>query len=244
MIEVKNISKELFSDSGLKKYELKNISLNIQPGKVTTILGASGSGKSTLLKIISSLDLEFCGDVINPTNKKIVYIPSGPSSFPWLNVTENITFNNNISKDEIDRLIKLVELDGYEKFYPNNKSSGFRLRIALARSLANNPSVVIMDDTFHLMDNQTKRELYALITSINQKEKITFLLATTNIQEALLLSDHIYLLRSNSVEGIQKQKVGLELSNLESPQSQLILQSHIEKIIQKLNPEELAKISF
>ena len=245
MIEVKNISKELYSDSGLKKYELKNISLTIHPGKVTTILGASGSGKSTLLKIISALSSKSNGEVLNSSDQKIVYIPSSPSSFPWLSVTENITFNNkSITKAEVSRLIGLVELDGYENFFPNNKSLGFRFRVSLARSLANNPSLTILDDPFKLMDTQTKRELYTLVASINKKEGITFLLGTTNIQEAIILSDHVYLLRSHSIEGVLKEKAGIDIKNIDSSQSHSILQNHIEKIIQKLNSEELAKISF
>ncbi len=245
MIEIKNISKELFGESGLKRYELKNISFPIQPGKITSILGSSGSGKTTLLKLIASLGLPSGGQIINASGKKIIYIPTEPSSFPWLSVKENISFGlSKCSDGEINRLLGLVGLDGYSSFYPNNKSLGFRFRISLARSLAHNHALILLDNPFCKMDALTRNEIYNLIAAINSNESITFILATSNVHEAVLLSDHVYLLRSGLIEGVQKEKLQVNFEQLNSHEIHSTIRSHIETILGKLNPEELSKISF
>jgi ABC-type nitrate/sulfonate/bicarbonate transport system ATPase subunit len=245
MIEVKNICKEIFSTSGLKRYELKNISFPIEPGKITSVIGAAGSGKSTLLKIICSLELPTSGEIKKELNDKIVYLPSKPSSFPWLTVYDNVSFGiKNKADSEIKRLIRLVGLDGYEKFYPNNKSFGFRFRVSVARSLAHKPALILLDDLFRLMDSITKEEIYSLLQEINQKEKTTFLLATSSISEALILSDYVYLLNSDRVENVLDQRLDNLNENKIDYQKNDAIRQHIKNILCKLNPDELSKISL
>jgi len=198
MIEIKNLSKEYSSDIGFRTVVLKNISFKIPGGKITSIIAPTGSGKSVLLKIISGLEEQTSGDVINPTEGKIIFIPSAPSSFPWFNVHDNVKFGlEKWDEKNIKELINLVGLEGYDTFHPDNKSLGFRFRIALARSLAHNPAVVILDEPFNQMDVQTKNEIYFLIRAINKIKNTSFLLATTNLTEALFLSDKIYLMKKN-----------------------------------------------
>lgn len=201
MIEIKNLLKEYSSDTGFRTVVLKNISFKIPGGKITSIIAPTGSGKSVLLKIISGLEEQTSGDVINPTEGKIIFIPSAPSSFPWLNVFENVKFGlDKWDEKNIKALINLVGLEGYDTFYPDNKSLGFRFRIALARSLAHNPAVVLLDEPFNQMDVQTKNEIYFLIREINKIKNTSFLLATTNLTEALFLSDRIFIMKKNPAE--------------------------------------------
>ena len=105
---------------------------------------------------------------------------------------------------KIKSLIALVGLEGYESFYPNNKSYGFRFRIALARSLAHQPDVILLDEPFNQMDIKTKQEILLLIRDAHKTLKTTFLLANTNITEALFLSDDIYLMKKNPRKLIHK----------------------------------------
>ncbi|MBA4406172.1 hypothetical protein C0389_02740 [bacterium] len=201
MIEIKNISRKYSSNVGSQPIELKDISFQLIDGKITSILAPADSGTSLLLKIISGLEEQTTGEVLKPVDAKIIYIPSTPSSFPWLNVFQNVKFGlDKWNEKEINEFIRLVGLEGYEKFYPDNKSLGFRFRIALARSLANNPSAILLDEPFNQMDYQTKQEMYSLVRAVNGKNKTTFLLSTSNITEAIFVSDKIYLMKNNPVE--------------------------------------------
>lgn len=217
MIEIKNLSKEYSSDIDFRTVVLRNISFKIPVGKIASIIAPTGSGKSVLLKIISGLEEQTSGDVINPTEGKIIFIPSAPSSFPWLNVFENVKFGlDKWDEKNIKDLINLVGLEGYDTFYPDNKSLGFRLRIALARSLAHNPFLILLDEPFTQMDVQTKNELYILIRVINKIKGIGFLLATTNLTEALFLSDRICIMKKNPAEIHSEMDIDLPTNRNES----------------------------
>jgi len=248
MIEVKNISKEYADDNGFKNVILKDVSLNIPSEKITSVIAPNGSGKSLLLKIISGLEQATSGEVINSRDRKIVYIPSQPSSFPWLNVEENISLGlQKKDSSEIKSIIKFVGLEGYELFYPNNKSYGFRFRIALARSLAHNPAAILLDEPFHQMDLQTKKEILLLILEAQNTFKTTFLLATTNITEALFLSDNIYLMKKSPGEIISDLPVDLpkERNELIFDSEKFIqLRSQIEKSFKKIDSQKLFNLSI
>ncbi len=195
MIELKNISKEYIAETGFKKVVLKNISCRFQEEKITSIIASKNSGLTTLCKIVCDLETVSDGEIKEDSKRKKNFLPSEPSSFPWRSVFDNITLGlTSFDKDEIIRLIKLAGLEGYEKFHPHNNSLGFRFRISLARSLSRKPLLIVIDNSFCSMDHQTKNEIYSLLKGINQTERIGFLVATTNVTEALLLSDRIYLL--------------------------------------------------
>ena len=248
MIEVKNISKEYKDVNGFKNIILKNVSLSISSEKITSVIAPSGSGKSTLLKIISGLEHTTHGEVIKNENQKIIYIPSQPSSFPWLNVEENISLGLLIKDPtKIKSIIRFVGLEGYESFHPNNKSYGFRFRIALARSLAHHPAVILLDEPFNQMDLKTKKEILLLIQEAQNTLKTTFLLATTNITEALFLSDKIYLMKKNPGEIISDLLVELpkERNELIYDSEKFIqLRSQIEKSFKKIDSQKLFNLSI
>ncbi len=197
MIEIKNISKYYVDDFGYKIELFENISFDIASNKITTLIAPSGTGKTSLLKIVSGLEIPSNGEVINK-NETVIFIPSEPSTFPWLNTEENIIYAlKEKDRKEINEIIKITGLEGYEKHYPNNKSIGYRFRVALARSLARKPSLIVIDEPFNKMDELTKLELYQLIRTVTETLRITFLFSTTNISEAIFLSDYIYLLQKN-----------------------------------------------
>ncbi|MFA7229531.1 MAG: ATP-binding cassette domain-containing protein, partial [Melioribacteraceae bacterium] len=195
MIEIKNLSKIYLLPPGSDTVILKNISLRLPEGKITALFAPGHSGKSLLLKIVSGLESPDSGDIINKNRGKIIFLPSAPSSFPWLSVSDNIKLGlTNSNETDITTIIHLVGLEGYESFYPANKSIGFRFRIALARSLAHNPSVILIDESFRMMDDRTRMESYNLLRRINSERGTTFFIATANLPEAIFLSDKIYLM--------------------------------------------------
>jgi len=205
VLDVKNITKHYSGPAGSKETIFENLSFSVgEEHNITSILAPFGGGKSTLLKILSGLDNDYTGELLLYGNKlinKLPLIPEKPASFPWLNVEGNIKLINSIpgnnkklSQNEIQDLIDLTGLTSYEGHFPNNKSYGFRFRIALARTLVVSPPIVFLDDPFKQMDSETKDEIFELLTKIASIKKIKFLFASSNISEAALLADKILLL--------------------------------------------------
>ncbi len=248
MIEIKNLSKEFHSEIGTKNLVLKQASFDIKDGKITSLIAESGSGKSVLLKIIAGIEKSTSGEVLNPSGKKIILIPSAPSSFPWLNVYENVRFGlEEFNEAEIKKLIAFVGLEGYETFYPDNKSTGFRFRIALARSLAHNPSAILLDEPFNQMESLVKNEIYSLLRKINKIKNTSFLLATSNLEEALFLSDKILLLKKHPAEVFAEFNVDLPAERGKSIYSNakfLSLQREIEDTFNRVKSQSLFNFSI
>lgn len=206
LLSVNKVSKSFTRLAGAMVGVLDNISFDIEKkekgGQFISVLASFGSGKSTLLKIICGIekpdsgDVLFNGKLLNGINGKVIFIPEKPSSFPWLDVKENVQFGTGVKKP-VQEFIDDVGLTGYEKHHPDNDSIGFRFRISLARALALNPEIILLDDPFKRMNSQTRDEIYDVIRSVMNKYNTTFLLATTNISEAVYLSNKIYLMKKN-----------------------------------------------
>ncbi|OGU71844.1 MAG: hypothetical protein A2V93_12155 [Ignavibacteria bacterium RBG_16_34_14] len=203
LLKLESINKTYSSETGMNFNVLEDISFEIpssETGTITTILAPFGSGKSTLLKIISGLTEPTGGKVYfdGSEKKKIVpLIPEKPASFPWFSVKQNIEFGLKLSKNkkyDLIQLIELVGLSGYKDHFPHNKSLGFRFRISLARALALNPSLILIDDSVKLINKESKEEIYNLLNELSSHQKQNFILATTNLLEAIRLSDKIILM--------------------------------------------------
>ncbi|MHB8905577.1 MAG: ABC transporter ATP-binding protein [Melioribacteraceae bacterium] len=248
MIEIKNITKEYFTDAGFKISVLKDITLKVVDKKITSVIAPSGSGKSTLLKIISGLEEPTSGVVVNPSAQKIILIPAAPSSFPWLNVFDNVKFGlNKYDEKQIQLLINLVGLEGYNTFHCDNRSLGFRFRISLARSLAHNPALILLDEPFGDMDVKTKDEILLLIRKINYTLGITFLLATSNLTEALFLSDKVYLMKKDPGEIISESDIELSTErdgSTYSSESFKQLRNKISSAFEQIESQKLVNLSI
>lgn len=217
-LEIKNLSKFIIPENqsnskyGFRKSIFENLSFKIQNDnehKIFSILSPFGSGKTTLLKIIAGLEKASSGEIylndklVNATTNKIAYIPTLSSSLPWLTVKENLELVFKINSQKIDeelinKVIKIVNLDGYENFIPNKNSIGFRLRISLARAIINQPFFILLDEPFIKLDYDTKNELYQLLKEIKNILNITFIIATSSISEAIELSDKILIFNPNN----------------------------------------------
>ncbi len=192
--------------------ELKNFNLeiDIQQCSINSFICYDKSA-SALLKIVGNVEDNFEGTVTFKENSRTIYIPQKSSSFPWINVEENIKYvaeNSEYNVDvygvQIQNLIDDVGLTGYEKHFPDNKSLGFRFRISLARVLALKPSIILIDNSFDKMDEESKFELYELLKKVSSKYNVSFLLTTSDLNEAIYLSENLYLMKAGNSELIDK----------------------------------------
>ena len=183
---------------------IKLINLDVMEGEFLAIVGASGCGKSTMLRIIGGLENQYNGQVI--VNGSSVTKASRDKGFifqdhrllPWLTVKENIQFSlPNSQKNNIELIkenLELVGLSDFENAYPKQLSGGMAQRVAIARALANKPKILLLDEPFGALDAITRMNLQEQILKIWRKEKITMIIVTHDIDEAILLSDRIYIL--------------------------------------------------
>ena len=201
---------------------LNNISLEFPEGKLTTLLGPSGCGKTTLLKIIAGLLPASSGEVV--VEGRTVTGPGPERAFvfqdfalmPWATVMRNVAFGlelRGVARSEREEVaagyIGRVGLKGFEKKYPHELSGGMRQRVGLARALAVNAKVLMMDEPFSAVDEQTRRKFQEDLLELVANERKTFIFVTHSIEEAVYVSDRIVLLhrRPSRVHAIIEPKI-------------------------------------
>ncbi len=201
---------------------LRDISLDFPEGKLTTLLGPSGCGKTTLLKIIAGLLPASSGEVF-VEGKKVVgpgperaFVFQDFALMPWATVIRNVAFGLELrgiptSEREAvaEKYIERVSLKGFEKKYPHELSGGMRQRVGLARALAVDAKVLMMDEPFSAVDEQTRRKFQEDMLDLVSKENKTFIFVTHSIEEAVYVSDRIVLLhrRPSRVSAIIEPKI-------------------------------------
>jgi len=184
-----------------------DISFSVRPGEFLSIIGPSGCGKSTLFNVIGGLltdhlgSVEVAGERIDGPHKSIGMVFQEESTFPWRTVTDNVAFPLELvgmgrgkREERARHFIKLVGLEGFEKRYPGELSGGMRQRVSLARTLASEPKILLMDEPFAALDEQTRLLLGDKVLQIQQQLKQTTLLITHNITEAVQMSDRILVM--------------------------------------------------
>jgi NitT/TauT family transport system ATP-binding protein len=186
---------------------LRNINLQFERGKLTTLLGPSGCGKTTLLKIIAGLVPSTSGEI--RVNGKIVTGPGPERAFvfqdfalmPWATVLRNVAFGlelKGVPQAERNRVAKHyiseVGLTGFEEKYPHELSGGMRQRVGIARAFSVNADVLLLDEPFSAVDEQNRRKFQEDLLQLVEKERKTFLFVTHSIEEAVYVSDRIVLL--------------------------------------------------
>ncbi len=183
------------------------LSLSVKHGEFLSVIGPSGCGKSTLFNIIGGLQGGFDGtvtvggDPIRGPHPAIGMVFQEESTFPWRTVLDNVAFPLEILKmgkkeryEKARHFIAMVGLDGFEKRYPAELSGGMRQRVSLARTLAFEPKILLMDEPFAALDEQTRLLLGDKVLQIQQDLKQTTLLITHNITEAVQLSDRVLVM--------------------------------------------------
>lgn len=208
-IVVKAITKEYRMKTGLFQ-ALQQVSLHVLQNEFVSLVGPSGCGKSTLLRIIAGLDeptsgtMTVSGHPIEGSGADRGMVFQSYTLFPWLTVRENIEFGLSLKKmpkkqrKEIsDHYLKLVSLIPFADSYPKELSGGMKQRVAIARALANSPEVLLMDEPFAALDAQTKSDMQELLLEIWEREKTTVLFITHDIEEAIFLSQRVYVMQSH-----------------------------------------------
>ncbi|MCC9805299.1 ABC transporter ATP-binding protein [Streptococcus agalactiae] len=212
IIAFKNVSK-VFEDSNT--VVLKDINFELEEGKFYTLLGASGSGKSTILNIIAGLleastgDIYLDGKRINdvPTNKRDVHtVFQNYALFPHMTVFENVAFPLKLKKMDkkeiqkrVQETLKMVRLEGFEKRAIQKLSGGQRQRVAIARAIINQPKVVLLDEPLSALDLKLRTEMQYELSELQQRLGITFVFVTHDQEEALAMSDWIFVMNEGEI---------------------------------------------
>lgn len=180
---------------------LDNIHFSVEEGEFLMLLGPSGSGKSSILRLLAGLIPPTKGKIFRKENLKLSFIFQGFALFPWLTVEENVAFGlhmEGIAKHErITRAraqIETMGLTGFEHAYPRELSGGMKQRVGIARALATNPDVILLDEPFSALDSFTAKKLREDLLRIWQERKVTIVMVTHLIEEAVLLADRIAVL--------------------------------------------------
>ena len=186
---------------------LKNMSLEFPRGQLTSLLGPSGCGKTTLLKIIAGLleptsgEIEVNGKAVTGPGPDRAFVFQDFALLPWASVLRNVAFGlelRGVARSEreaiAEKYIKDVGLAGFEKSYPHELSGGMRQRVGLARALSVDAQVLLMDEPFSAVDEQTRRKFQEDLLSLVQNENKTFIFVTHSIEEAVYVSDQIAIL--------------------------------------------------
>lgn len=207
-LRAEKVTKKFANNQGDKVTALDGLDLHIKKGEFISLLGPSGCGKSTFLRLVAGLEERTSG-VLQLDEKTITgagrdrgVVFQQYSLLPWLHVWENVAFalkkDKSISKAKAKELayhyVDLVGLEGFETYYPSQLSGGMQQRVAIARALVYKPALLLMDEPFGALDAQIRREMQDLLLNIWQTEKCSVLFVTHDVDEAIYLSDRVYVM--------------------------------------------------
>ncbi len=206
-LTIRDLSKTFATEKGEQVAALGGINLSVEDEEFVCILGPSGCGKTTLLRIIAGLEsptsgsIQLDGQVLTGPSPRMAMIFQEYSLFPWRTVLENVAFGLEVQgKEREDRIgiarryLDLVGLAPFEKNFPYELSGGMRQRVAVARALAIEPGVLLMDEPFGALDAQTRNLMQLELQEIWRKTRKTILFVTHSVDEAVFLADRIVVL--------------------------------------------------
>ncbi|MGE0627990.1 MAG: ABC transporter ATP-binding protein [Hyphomicrobiaceae bacterium] len=207
ILEIKGVSKTYDIDGAAPVRALDGVDLSVANGEFVSVIGPSGCGKSTLFGIIAGLLDEYQGQVlidghsVNGTHKDVGVVFQEESTFPWRTTLENVAFPLELEgvrrrerEERARHFIRLVGLEGFENHYPSQLSGGMKQRTAVARTLAYEPRIMLLDEPFGALDEQTRILLGDKLLDIWSTLNQTMLLITHNITEAVQLSDRVVVM--------------------------------------------------
>ena len=212
-IDCRNIQKTYTVD-GHPLPVLKGIDLYIPEKSITVILGRSGCGKTTLLRLIGGLDQPDSGEIHFGADHKTAFVFQEARLMPWLNVWDNVVFGlkkQNYENNDIQNIIDIVGLKGFEKAYPHQLSGGMQQRVSLARALAYDPTFIMMDEPLAALDYFTRNQMQQELIRLQKKRGASILFVTHSIDEALLLGHRIVILDN----GVIKKEFQIDADNTE-----------------------------
>ena len=222
ILKVKNLSK-IYHNENQEILALKDVNFNVQDKEFISIVGPSGCGKSTILTILANIMEKSKGEITyNIKNPKLGYMLQEDSLFPWKTVLENaclgLEIKKQLTKDNKQKVIDLLKKYGLKDFinnYPDSLSGGLKQRVALIRTLALNPDILLLDEPFSALDYQTRLSLSDDLYNIIKKENKTAIMVTHDIAEAISMSDKIIIISNRP--GTVKKILDINLENKSTP---------------------------
>ncbi|MBE1447010.1 ABC transporter ATP-binding protein [Paenibacillus sp. OAS669] len=251
MIEITGVSKTFHQRTGGSFTAIDNVSLTIQKGEFVSLLGPSGCGKSTLLNLVAGLEQAEQGSITvngkpckEPGPDRVVVFQEH-ALFPWLTVLDNVAFGlkqKGVGKKEREELameqIKSVHLSRFADRYPHELSGGMKQRAAIARALAMDPEILLMDEPFAALDEQTRLILHKELEDIWMRTRKTILFITHNIREAVILSDRVLVMSTRP--GTIKKEFAVQAARPRDWSDPLL--HHVENSIMDALADELEKV--
>ena len=221
LLKINDLSKIYYTKLGCVE-ALKNVNLDIREGEILGIIGNSGCGKSTLLSILSKLDKETSGKIESSKDYVVGYMMQNDALFPWLSILDNATLGLKIknikTKENVDYTKKLLETYGLKDFmykYPSSLSGGMKQRVALIRTLAIKPDILLLDEPFSRLDLITRLGISDDVYNIIRKEKKTTIIISHDIAECVSLCDRVAIMSKRP--GTIKNIYDINLLNRDLP---------------------------
>ena len=232
-IEVRNVFKR-FGAQDSSSAALVDVSLKVAGGSLTALLGPSGSGKSTLLRIIAGLETPDAGDVLisgelatalRPQKRNVGFVFQHYAAFKHMTVRDNVAFGLEVRKrpkdeirERVDRLLRLVQLEAFGQRYPAQLSGGQRQRMALARALAPEPHVLLLDEPFGALDARVRAELRDWLRRLHEEMHVTTIFVTHDQVEAMDVADQIAVMNAGRIE-----QVGRPTELYDEPRTEFVM---------------------
>jgi ABC-type nitrate/sulfonate/bicarbonate transport system ATPase subunit len=256
-LHIENVALRFKPRGGPPVTALENISLEVADKEFSVIVGPSGCGKTSLLRLVAGLIEPSEGAIyldrnrVHGPGKDRGMVFQSYTLFPWLTVQDNVEFGLRIGgipapqrRDIARRFIAQVGLEGFERLYPKQLSGGMMQRVALARALANDPAILLMDEPFGALDSQTRSLMQELLLDIWQQSHKTVLFITHDIDESILLGDHVYVMTARP--GRIKELVEIDLPR---PRAAEMLTSEAfmaikRRIMHLIHEESMRSIAF
>ena len=221
ILKIDRLHKNYHSKDGVV-VAIENISLDIKDGEYVAIVGPSGCGKSTLLNIIGGIDTKSGGEIKMSDDIKIGYMLQNDCLFPWLNILDNcllgLKIKGNLNDDNVNYVKELLNTYGLSDFiykYPNNLSGGMRQRVALIRTLAMKPDILLLDEAFSALDYQTRLVVSDDVYNIIHGTGKTVIMITHDIAEAISMADRVVVLTNRPAK--VKKIYNIEMENKSNP---------------------------
>ncbi|MBO8163238.1 MAG: ABC transporter ATP-binding protein [Brevibacillus sp.] len=245
------VHKQFRKEDGQVLQVLKGINLTVRAGEFLSLIGPSGCGKSTILNIIAGLEQPSEGSVrvngkpINGPGIDRIVVFQEAGLFPWLSVLDNVTYGlllKNMPRKKAEAkamdVLRMVHLGRFANAYPHELSGGMKQRVAIARALVMDPDILLMDEPFAALDEQTRIVLHQELQEIWQQTKKTVIFITHNIREAVMLSERIILMGTRP--GMVKQEFVVEAARPRDPSDSVLV--HLEKRIMAGLEQEMEKV--
>jgi NitT/TauT family transport system ATP-binding protein len=222
-IKISNL-KKTFNDNII----FNGLNVEFRDNEINCILGPSGVGKTTLFNILTKIESYDYGSITGTEKKRVAYVFQEDRLLEWKTVYENIAFVIADEKDirkRVEKVIQMVKLSGYEEYYPNELSGGMRQRVSLARAFVYNPQLLFLDEPFKGLDIALKEDIMKDFYEQWDKEKYSVIMATHDIEEAILLAQKIFILSKKPAV----LKAEIDVKKLNDFEIRSIIREHLEE---------------